>query len=118
MLCELFFNLVLVIFSFKPCYAVLRYINQFKLVVVQKITSCLKKLFVVCIVVFCFCLRNIFLSFEGLPDTRALKSSAAAFTEIAEGCAEVRRDTVFVLRPKIETKNGIFCCGVNMVKPV
>lgn len=32
-LCELFFNLVLVIFCFKPCYAVLRYIiNQFKLV--------------------------------------------------------------------------------------
>eukprot|EP00434_Breviolum_minutum_P024318 symbB.v1.2.021475.t1/scaffold1792.1/size124732/10 len=28
----------------------------------------------------------------GLPDTRALKSSAAAFTEIAEGCAEVVKE--------------------------
>ena len=45
-----------------------------------------------------------FFSFSGLHDTRALKSSAAAFTEIAEGCAE---DTKSFVRHQKKASNLI-----------
>lgn len=42
------------------------------------------------------------LSSQGLPDTRAVKSSAAAFKEITEGCSEDRLGRKEMERRKME----------------